>query len=60
MIDAIYIPNYIVNKKIIKKKEKIFAFFVDLKMAFDRIDRVKLAEMFFFMFKENRNERTAK
>jgi len=40
-----YILYYLVNKKISKKKGKIFAFFVDLKMAFDRIDRVKPGEM---------------
>jgi len=48
MIDAIYILyNYVVNKEIYisKKKGKIFAFFVDFKMAFDRIDRIKQGEM---------------
>jgi len=44
-IDAIYILNYVVNKEISKKKGKILAFFVDLKMTFDRIDKIKLGEM---------------
>ena len=43
-IDAIYILNYVANKEISKKKGKIYAFFVDLKAAFDRVDRVKLGE----------------
>lgn len=42
--DAIWI-NYVVNREISKKRGKIFAFFVDLKAAFDKVDRKKLREM---------------
>lgn len=41
-IDAIYGLNYIVNKELGRKEEKIFAFFADLKAAFDRVDRQEL------------------
>lgn len=37
--------NYIVNKELTKKRGKIFAFFANLKAAFDRVERVKLREM---------------
>jgi len=42
---AIYILNYVVNKEISIKKGKIIVIFVDLKMAFNRIDSIKLGEM---------------
>lgn len=41
-IDAIYVLNYIVNKELGRKGGKIFAFFADLKTAFDRINRQEL------------------
>lgn len=44
-IDAVYVLNYIVNKELNKKGGKIFAFFADLKAAFDKIDRKKLHEI---------------
>lgn len=44
-IDAIYTLNYVVNRKITKKRGKVFAFFIDLKVTFDKVDRKKLAEM---------------
>lgn len=37
-IDAVYVLNYILNKELNKKGEKIFAFFADLKVAFERQD----------------------
>lgn len=43
-IDAVYVLNYIVNKELNKKEGKIFAFFADLKAAFDKINRKKLHE----------------
>lgn len=43
--DAIFTSNYIVNRELSKNKGKIFAFFADLKAAFDRVDRAKLGEM---------------
>lgn len=43
--DAIFTLNYIVNRELSKNKGKIFAFFADLKAAFDRVDRAKLEEM---------------
>lgn len=44
-MDAIYVINYIVNEGLAKKKGKVFTFFVDLKAAFDNVDRVKLRRM---------------
>lgn len=40
-IDNIYILNHIVQRKN-QKRGKVYALFVDLKAAFDRIDREKL------------------
>lgn len=37
-----YVLNYIVNKELSKKRGKIFAFFADLKAAFDKVDRQEL------------------
>lgn len=43
--DAIYVLNYVVSRELGKKKGKIFAFFADLKAAFDKVDRTKLGGM---------------
>lgn len=43
--NAIYVINHVVNRSIKKKKEKVFAFFADLKVAFDRVNRGKLRGM---------------
>lgn len=40
-MDAIYVLNHVVDREIGGKKGKIFAFFADLKAAFDRVDRKK-------------------
>lgn len=37
--DAIYLLNFIVQRRLRKPKGKIFAFFVDLKSAFEKVDR---------------------
>lgn len=42
--DAIYILNYVINRKLSKDKGKSFAFFADFKAAFDRLDRAKLGD----------------
>lgn len=49
--------NYVVNKELATKRGKIFAFFADLKAAFDKIDRTKLGEM---LKRANINERLRK
>ena len=36
--------NYVVNRELSRKRGKIFAFFIDLKAAFDNVDRRKLNE----------------
>jgi hypothetical protein len=41
-MDNIYILNYVIGKEIQKKGGKVYAFFADLKAAFDRINRKKL------------------
>jgi len=43
-MDAVYTVNYVANKELSKKSGKVFAFFVDLKAAFDKVDRRKLNE----------------
>lgn len=35
MADAIYVLNYVVNKELSKKRRKKFAFFADLRAAFE-------------------------
>lgn len=39
MIDYVYILNYLVNRQLSKEKGKMMAFFVDLKTAFNSVDR---------------------
>lgn len=41
-MNAVYVLNYIINKELSKKGGKIFVFFANLKVAFDKIDRKKL------------------
>lgn len=41
---TIYVINHI-NRELRKKKKKLFAFFVDLKAAFDRLDREEMCYM---------------
>jgi len=43
--DAIYVLNYVVNREIVRKRGKVFAFFADLKAAFDKVDRTELGKM---------------
>lgn len=43
-VDNIYVLNYLVNKKLGMKKGKVIAMFVDLKAAFDSMDRGVLME----------------
>jgi len=38
-IDNIYVLNYLVNRQIHKNRGKLIAFFVDLRAAFDSVDR---------------------
>lgn len=37
--------NYIINRELKKKGGKVFAFFADLKAAFDKVNRKKLNNM---------------
>ena len=54
MMDAVYIVNYVVNRKLSKKGGKIvFAFFANLKAAFDNVNRKLLNEMMRKMKIEN-------
>lgn len=41
-IDNIYVLNYMINKQIEKKGGKLVAMFVDLRAAFDSVDREEL------------------
>ncbi|KAL6431939.1 hypothetical protein ACFW04_007396 [Cataglyphis niger] len=43
-MDNIFVLNYLVNRQLSKKKGKLIAFFIDLKAAFDSVDRRKLVE----------------
>lgn len=38
-IDNIYVLNYLVNRQLEKKKGKMMALFIDVKAAFDSVDR---------------------
>jgi len=44
-MDNIYVLNYLMNKKLEAKKGKVIAMFVDLKAAFDLVDREILCAM---------------
>ena len=43
-MDAVYVVNYVANRELGKKRGKLYACFVDLKAAFDWVDRGRLAE----------------
>ena len=43
-IDAIYVQKYLVNKELSKKRGKLIACFIDLKAAFDKVDRRALMD----------------
>lgn len=43
-IDNIYIINYLINRQLAKKEGRMVAFFVDLKAAFDLVDKGVLVE----------------
>lgn len=45
IIDNIYVLNYLVQKQINKEKRKLVSLFVDLKAAFDTVDREVLIRM---------------
>ena len=45
IIDAIYVVNHAINKKLGKKKKKVFAFLVDIKAAFDRLSKEEMCSM---------------
>lgn len=42
--DAIYLLNFMIQRELRKSKGKLFAFFVNLKSAFDKVDRKILRE----------------
>lgn len=44
-IDCIKIVKHVIGRRIAKKKGKMYMFFVDLKAAFDNVDREKLWEV---------------
>lgn len=44
-MNMVYIVNYIVIEKISKKKGRIFTFFANFKVGFDKIDRKKLRKI---------------
>lgn len=39
MIDNIYVLNYLINRQIAKKGKEMLGFFIDLRAAFDRVNR---------------------
>lgn len=43
-IDNIYVMNYLANRQLVKRGGGLITFFVDLKAAFDSIDRKVLVE----------------
>lgn len=38
-VDNIYTLNYLINRQVSKASDKLVAFFVDLRVAFDSVDR---------------------
>lgn len=41
-MDNVYMLNYLINRQIVKRSGKLVLLFVDLKAAFDSVDRQKL------------------
>ena len=41
-IDNVYVLNYLVNRQIVRRERKMLVLFVDLKAAFDSVDRAVL------------------
>lgn len=39
IIDNTYVLNYLVNRQIAKKGKEMLGFFIDLRAAFDRVNR---------------------
>jgi len=44
IIDQIYVLNYLINRKIKEKEGKMVVAFIDMRAAFDSVDREKLME----------------
>lgn len=44
MYYLVWIVNYLMNRQVSKKKEKMVAVFIDLKVTFDSIDREMLSK----------------
>lgn len=44
-IDQIYVLNYLINKRVAERKGKMVVTFVDMKAAFDSVDREILIQM---------------
>ena len=42
--DAVFVINHIIDKQLTREKGKLYACFVDLRAAFDRLNREKLEE----------------
>ncbi|XP_043276027.1 uncharacterized protein [Venturia canescens] len=43
-MDNVYVLNYLINREITERRGKVVLLFVDLKAAFDSVDRAKLVE----------------
>jgi len=44
-LDQIYVLNYLINKRVAERKGKMVVTFVDMKAAFDSVDREILIQM---------------
>ena len=44
-VDNIYVLNYLINRQINKVEDKLVAFFIDLRAAFESVDRGRLMAM---------------
>ena len=38
-MDNVYVLNYLVNRQVVRKERKMLVLFIDLKAAFDSVDR---------------------
>lgn len=50
VMDNVYILNYLIDRNLNKKGEKVVAFFMDLKAAFDSLDKRIISNIYTYIY----------